>query len=242
MCENHKDHSTPEQLYELAQNIAQESVDLYLEALAHRDKFTHMGLCDLVDAFPQHPVFTQRQMQWLSNSLAPFREIKPLYGDFKAIWVMFRLAGEHIKRPKIRLLTKGDVFLQLSFIQDPRETTPSYIKLFTGGWAGHGQRVFIGRIQDNQIIPHFSGAITEDIENTLQDFALDPAAVAKASALKLKACSFCGSRLSDDESKKRGYGPVCAENYGLAWGAIDEKARAKVQRIRNMDDLSSLFN
>jgi hypothetical protein len=31
-------------------------------------------------------------------------------------------------------------------------------------------------------------------------------------------CQFCGRLLTSDESKRRGYGPVCASRHGLSWG------------------------
>lgn len=31
-------------------------------------------------------------------------------------------------------------------------------------------------------------------------------------------CFYCGSFLSDPESKSKGYGPICAKHYGLPWG------------------------
>lgn len=31
-------------------------------------------------------------------------------------------------------------------------------------------------------------------------------------------CCFCGQKLTDERSLAQGYGPVCAENYGLPWG------------------------
>ena len=49
----------------------------------------------------------------------------------------------------------------------------------------------------------------------------DPVAlaeIAKAHAEDHHACMFCGLELTDDPSVAAGYGPVCAEKYGLPWG------------------------
>ena len=52
----------------------------------------------------------------------------------------------------------------------------------------------------------------------LFDLLHDPLQAAKAHAALTGECSFCGAELSDERSKSVGYGPVCAENYGLPWG------------------------
>ncbi len=70
-------------------------------------------------------------------------------------------------------------------------------------------------IRGNQLIPYRSDRLTDDIKVLIQEFALDPMAVAKAMAGKLGACLYCGQRLSDPVSKRVGYGPVCAKNWGL---------------------------
>ena len=83
------------------------------------------------------------------------------------------------------------------------------------------------------MIPYKSDRMDEDVKDLLQDFSLDPQRVAKASASKLGACSFCGSRLSDPISKKMGYGPVCASNYHLPWG---DKTNAVVELPTDLRD------
>ena len=227
-----------EELKHQALAIAEEHYNLWLEAIQVYDTLD-LNMQDLLDRYEDFPAFTERQAAWIERTIGAARAIKPLYGDFKAIFVMFRLAGTHLKRPKIRLLTKDEVFIQLNFMQEDGKAP--FILLYRGGWAGHGQRTYIGKIEEGLIKPKYKDSITPDIEATLQDFSLDPAAVAKASALKLGACSFCGSRLSDPESKSKGYGPVCADHYNLPWGSISVESIKRRQEIAQADDLSSLF-
>lgn len=46
----------------------------------------------------------------------------------------------------------------------------------------------------------------------------DPAKFAKMQGTLMSACCFCGRDLVTKESVVAGYGPVCAEKYGLPWG------------------------
>jgi len=107
-------------------------------------------------------------------------------------------------------------------------------------FVGHGKRRFGGTILGDRILP-FRDRLTVGIRNTIQALALDPLGTAQAMAKRLSACMYCGQRLSDDESKARGYGPICAEHYGLPWGAVSAADRKEAQRIRT-STLEELFS
>lgn len=62
-----------------------------------------------------------------------------------------------------------------------------------------------------------TGALATDIElqQYLVTIAADPVAAAKSYAALTGNCMFCGKKLEDDGSVEVGYGPVCADRYGL---------------------------
>jgi hypothetical protein len=168
---------------------------------------------DLISQFLDRGNLSSKQWEWVGTLKDRIKGVKPIYGSFNAISVMFRLAGEKLKYPKIRLITKNDQYILLSFkkVVEGKNT----IEIATGGYANHGRRVFRGWIENGAIVPYKSNSIDDDIEMTLQEFALDPVNVAKAHSKILGACVFCGKPLTDEKSKALGYGPVCAKNYGL---------------------------
>lgn len=177
---------------------------------------------DLVSTFTNTGFLSVKQAEWVTKLLARVKGIEPIYGDFKAIFVMFRMAAANggLKFPKIRLITKAGRFVQLNFKSEDN----TEVKVYVDGWQGHGYRKFAGQIEDNLMKPWIGrhgdlmSENDEDVKMLLQEFALDPAKVAKASASKLGCCSFCGKRLSDERSKEVGYGKTCASHYGLPWG------------------------
>ena len=65
-----------------------------------------------------------------------------------------------------------------------------------------------------------------DVMTALREFNADPASVATAYGRALGSCCFCGLPLTDGRSVAMGYGPVCAQNYGLPWG--DERTPSHV--------------
>ena len=173
----------------------------------------------LYDNYIQRGGLTDKQWYWVDQLTQRVKGLEPIYGDFKAILVMFQIAaandrGTALKRPKVRLMTEEGRFVQLNF--KPQEG--SDVDVYVDGWAGHGYRKFAGKIQENQIVPYRDDRMTDDVKLTLQEFSLDPMKTAKAMAGRLGCCMYCGQRLTDDRSKEAGYGPVCAKNWGLPWG------------------------
>ena len=49
----------------------------------------------------------------------------------------------------------------------------------------------------------------------------DPIGAARFYGHKTGNCSFCGRHLETKESVHVGYGPICAEKYGLPWGETE---------------------
>lgn len=174
---------------------------------------------DLVQTFSNTGSLSANQRGWVNKLINRVKGAEPIYGDFKAVRVMFRIASANggLQYPKVRLMTKGGQFVQLNFNAEDSDK----VKVFVDGWQGHGFRKFAGLIEDNMLKPwdgRFGMLMNDDVKTLLQDFSMDPAKVAKASAGILGCCSFCGKRLSDERSKEAGYGQTCAKHYGLPWG------------------------
>ena len=60
------------------------------------------------------------------------------------------------------------------------------------------------------------------MEPHLKAFAADPETVAAQYGSLTGNCCFCGRKLTDDRSTNVGYGPVCADKFGLNWGKVNE--------------------
>lgn len=63
--------------------------------------------------------------------------------------------------------------------------------------------------------------------NQILDFDSDPQGKASVSGRLTGSCCFCGRPLETKESVGVGYGPICADNYGLPWGSTEEYDAAK---------------
>lgn len=171
----------------------------------------------LINQFVNTKGLSARQWEWVGKLAERGTAIEPLYGNFEPLLVAFRLAGEHLKYPKIRLVSEQERFVQLNFFPDSQ-----VIKVFVDGWQGHGFRKFAGLIEDGMIKPWSRDRLTDDVRMVIESLANDPIGVSKAMAAKLGACIYCGNRLSDPISKRMGYGKTCASHYGLPYGANAE--------------------
>jgi Family of unknown function (DUF6011) len=57
----------------------------------------------------------------------------------------------------------------------------------------------------------------------LTAFAEDPARAALAYGQASGSCCFCARELTDPRSVTAGYGPICADRFGLPWGVVCEE-------------------
>lgn len=127
-----------------------------------------------------------------------------------------RARARDIKWPKIRLRDGTRLSLcgsQSRFAGQVKVTAPD------GSWLGRIDQAgrFFG---PTSVLP------------TLDEFASDPTSTARAYGRRTGNCCFCGKELSTRESLAVGYGPVCADHFGLPWGEAEESDEARLARLR----------
>jgi hypothetical protein len=137
-----------------------------------------------------------RIMQLFANAAAaqPNRRRPPaiVFADFR-----INVAGERAREP-------GSLTITSSTERDDR-----------------GMRKWLGRITRAGMFEP-ARSTPAAIGDRLRAFAADPAAVAAQHGQVTKSCCFCNKNLTDPRSRTVGYGPDCASNFGLPWGAVSE--------------------
>lgn len=132
-----------------------------------------------------------------------------------------RARGAGLERPKVRMEIPAVGRVQIS-IAGARSRTPGHLVVTDGG--GYGERVYYGRIDPTPgaqpDVFYASHSATPGLVGALVDIALDPVGTAKAYGHVTGQCCFCGLPLTDGRSIAVGYGPICAENWGLPWGDV----------------------
>jgi hypothetical protein len=147
-------------------------------------------------------------------------------GSLAGILALFDKAKGKLKYPAIVLAAPelpGGLRVNVA---GPKSKAPGSLNVMSveksepGQW-GNLQRAYYGRVGlDGRYVSSAKGeAYVVSIAAKLRAFSEAPAAVAAEYGRLNGACCFCGLKLEDERSVAVGYGPVCAKNWGLPWGA-----------------------
>lgn len=120
-----------------------------------------------------------------------------------------------LKYPKVRLETDDGQKVVLS-IAGARAKIPGSVNITDG--RRYGENIWFGRIEPGGALRQ-GRAMTGAVRDLLIAFDQDPTGTAKVQGALTDNCCFCGRDLETKESVGAGYGPVCAEKWGLPWGA-----------------------
>lgn len=148
----------------------------------------------------------QQQKKGAENSADSVEEsnANPLFAAFDAA------RSKGAKRMKIKL---QDCILKPSqsgddvWVLDPHRQVENRWGTMTPAYLGKINRK-VG------IVGSFSDAVMAQVRSACEN----PAAVAAQYGHETGNCSFCSKELTDNRSVSVGYGPICAEKYGLPWG------------------------
>jgi len=150
----------------------------------------------------------------VSDSGRPSADAETETVSVDGVMALFDATKGKIKYPKIRLKTEAGKKLVLSRAGN-RSKYVGQIMLTDGG--PFGDNVYYGRIDESgKVFP--ARAMSEDVMETIRNLSTDAVKVAGAHGHKTGECCFCNRHLTDDRSVTVGYGPTCADNFGLPWG------------------------
>jgi hypothetical protein len=174
-----------------------------------------------------------RQIIWLHFYVARFDPIvkdlnrpEPTGETVNLVKViaLLEFARQHgeIKFPKLRLRTEKGTHLKIGLC-GINSRHPGWGNLVNKGTDEKPDDKFLGYIQRNGITP--AKQWSEDIMECLLAVCDDPVKAATLYGSRTGNCCFCGRCLTHKNSIALGYGPICAEKWGLfhdyARGAVE---------------------
>lgn len=147
-------------------------------------------------------------------------------GDVSGLVALFaKASASGLKWPKLRVVTDDGTTLTLRRAGEQSKHVGQI--MVTSGQRD--DRVYYGRVDlDGRFHPSqqpTADALAQAMP-ALVAMATDPAAAGRAYGQRTGHCAFCSLPLDDKRSVDVGYGPVCAENFGLPWGQ-SKRRRAK---------------
>lgn len=224
-----------------------------LDVLAERDQ---SFASSLLEQFHDRGL-SQKQEYWVGvlaaravegvRRRAAEREVKAVAAkpviDLTRIVELFRTASTNLKKPFIwvqRLDDSGRIKLKLA---GPSSRYAGQVYVYSAD--RFEERVWLGRVDpgNKAYIPSREVTSTEaqEIERTLVAFAADPVASAVKFGRTVGACCFCGRQLNDPRSVTVGYGPICADHFGLPWGEVVEVQDFKPEPTKLEERLSMSY-
>ena len=140
-------------------------------------------------------------------------------GEMDGVLNLFAEARKHLKRPKILMAVPQDgkdgehepYVLSVAGIRSKHPGHVNVVKERGDEWVGRID--LTGMLNAPRGLTGHPGLVEQ-----LRRLALEPAKVAAEYGKLMGVCCFCGRHLEDQRSTDVGYGPVCAEHFGLPWG------------------------
>jgi hypothetical protein len=190
---------------------------------------------DLIVYYEKKHTLTPKQQPWVAKLIAKATTPKPVVqavnvGGFSGVVALFKTAKQHLKFPKV-ILSVGGTLVKLS-LAGAQSKAPGSINL-----VGEGQypnREFFGTVSPaGEFKPSFkmTEAFKAELAAVLTALGANPAKVAKEHGKLLGVCCFCNTPIGTGEDQRSvavGFGPVCADHYGLKaqWqsGVVDDFA------------------
>lgn len=140
--------------------------------------------------------------------------------NMSGLRALFERASKHLKRPSIVLAVGAGFEVKIAHA-GPGSRYPGSLMVSSPEFGG----AYYGRVTGNDF---FAGKDDMPaVRNLLHKMSADPVKTAAEHGHLTGKCCFCNRHLEDERSTEVGYGPVCADKFGLEWGAkVARKARA----------------
>lgn len=171
----------------------------------------------LIQNFYRFGRLSEKQLPWVTTLTERVTKPAPVVAaetvSVAAINALFDKAAIKLKRVKVKLATENSpvVFARAGAMSK----YSGQIMITDGG--PFGDNVYFGRIDTNgEFFPTRNA--DDSVKGLIREFADNPSDTAGKYGRLTGGCSFCNKPLKDERSTSVGYGPVCAENFGLNWG------------------------
>lgn len=171
----------------------------------------------LIHAHRRWGSLTPKQAPWVDRLLARAKgEVPTKVGDLAPILALFERASDRLTRPAIVLSTPETGAVRVS-VAGHKSKYPGTLQVT--GLGGYDVRPWLGRVNKDGTFTPGVGALGKEqaLSGLLSRFAAAPAVVASEHGKVTGCCCFCNRALEDKRSVAVGYGPICADNYGLPW-------------------------
>ena len=193
--------------------------------LSDRDRSFMSDLINGKYGYRARGYLSDNQLKWVdvlykrALGVEPEKAAPESVGDLAKLVEFFTDALANLKYPKIKLELNG--YPLKLHLAGPNSKYKGSIMITDGG--PYGSNKWYGAVSPSgEWTP--SKQVTDElrsiISRTLGAFSKDPKHAAMTYGHLSSSCCFCNKKLDTKESVKAGYGPVCADKWGLPWGDV----------------------
>lgn len=191
-------------------------LDALVAAMPKLGKGDQSFAASLVNNFNSWGKLSDKQMIWVDTLTQrannPTPQVPVQQVNVSRIQDMFANAGQKLKRVKVRLQTVSGQAVVFS-LAGSMSKYAGQIMITDGG--PFGQNKFFGRIDVNGDY-YATRSSGQEVMDLITEFAAAPEETAGKYGRLTGGCCFCNHSLKDNRSLALGYGPVCADRFGLA--------------------------
>jgi len=145
--------------------------------------------------------------------------------NLKAIFELFTTAiTSNLKYPKVTLQTPKGQHIEIK-LAGAKSRYTGQLMITNGAGYNSARNLYFGRI--DLAGKYQQSTFHPEMATLLERFAADPAGVAAEYGKLTGNCCFCQLKLTDPQSLAVGYGPICADHWGLPHGKAAMKASSK---------------
>lgn len=156
-------------------------------------------------------------------------------GNLSGVLALFDKAKAHMRSPTIVLSVPAIAETIKINVAGERARVPGSLNVVSSTKQdGYGNRLWYGRIHRDGRFEQANGE--QAIVDRLIEFAKDPAGVARSHGHLTHHCCFCNIELTDPRSQLVGYGPICADHFGLPWGERPVAGEREMQAMEAAGD------
>lgn len=155
---------------------------------------------------------SDKQMYWANRLACPKPTVESI--DFTAVVALIAKArAKGAKRVSLNFATHGGI--EVKYASGGKNAGGLWV---TDG-KPFGQNRLYGSVAagSNDLVLRRDVMGISGLLDALKGIATDPIAAAVESGRVTGCCCFCSRTLTDAGSVEHGYGPTCAEKYGLPW-------------------------
>jgi hypothetical protein len=146
---------------------------------------------------------------------------------------MFELAAQFIQKPKIvyKVVPPVDGVENLVFYRTgDKSHAPGSVGVVNG--SQYPDNCMLATIYKSRPASFYRNVFGKPaIQQLIKKIAENPKEQLKFNGLEHQHCCYCSQRLTDPRSILAGYGPICADKWGLPWGDEIPQVQPRLQGV-----------